>query len=78
MLYKHVYFILILQGSAAVGSLSKEDAAYICVEALDHLPQKGLIFEVTEAIYMSNFEEIYQQKYFLSSLLWHHIMFWAT
>ncbi|KAK9281022.1 hypothetical protein L1049_003914 [Liquidambar formosana] len=34
------------QGSAAVGSLSKEDAAFICVEALDAVPQKGLVFEV--------------------------------
>ncbi|KAK6128069.1 hypothetical protein DH2020_038197 [Rehmannia glutinosa] len=34
------------EGSAAKGSLSKEDAAFICVEALDNVPQKGLIFEV--------------------------------
>ncbi|PSS18097.1 Sanguinarine reductase [Actinidia chinensis var. chinensis] len=34
------------EGSASQGSLSKEDAAFICVEALDAVPQKGLIFEV--------------------------------
>ncbi|KAF8401068.1 hypothetical protein HHK36_014371 [Tetracentron sinense] len=34
------------EGSAAQGSLSKEDAAFICVEALDAVPQRGLIFEV--------------------------------
>ncbi|CAA0816173.1 NAD(P)-binding Rossmann-fold superfamily protein [Striga hermonthica] len=34
------------EGSAAKGSISKEDAAFICVEALDNVPQKGLIFEV--------------------------------
>lgn len=36
------------QGCAANGSLSKEDAAFICVEALDSIPQTGLIFEVCE------------------------------
>ncbi|XP_010273932.1 PREDICTED: uncharacterized protein LOC104609342 isoform X2 [Nelumbo nucifera] len=34
------------EGSAAQGRLSKEDAAFICVEALDAVPQRGLIFEV--------------------------------
>ncbi|KAL2468535.1 NAD(P)-binding Rossmann-fold superfamily protein [Forsythia ovata] len=34
------------EGSATQGSLSKEDAAFICVEALDAVPQKGLVFEV--------------------------------
>ncbi|XP_051116039.1 uncharacterized protein LOC127241161 [Andrographis paniculata] len=34
------------EGSAAKGSLSKGDAALICVEALDNVPQKGLTFEV--------------------------------
>jgi len=34
------------EGSAAQGSLSKEDAAFICMEALDAVPQRGLIFEV--------------------------------
>lgn len=28
------------------GTLTKEDAAFICVEALDAVPEKGLIFEV--------------------------------
>ncbi|CAL2245034.1 unnamed protein product [Prunus armeniaca] len=34
------------QGSSAKGTLSKEDAAFICVEAVDAVPQKGFIFEV--------------------------------
>jgi len=35
-----------MQGVAAKGRISKEDAATICVEALDGIPQKTLIFEV--------------------------------
>ncbi|XP_042384874.1 uncharacterized protein At2g37660, chloroplastic-like isoform X1 [Zingiber officinale] len=34
------------KGDAAKGSLSKEDAAVICVEALESPPEEGLIFEV--------------------------------
>ncbi|XP_009599555.1 uncharacterized protein [Nicotiana tomentosiformis] len=34
------------EGCASQGTLSKEDAAFICVEALDTVPQTGLIFEV--------------------------------
>lgn len=34
------------EGVASKGRLSKEDAARICVEALDAVPPKGLIFEV--------------------------------
>ncbi|ONI15408.1 hypothetical protein PRUPE_3G042700 [Prunus persica] len=34
------------QGSSAKGTLGKEDAAFICVEAVDAVPQKGFIFEV--------------------------------
>ncbi|XP_058079129.1 uncharacterized protein LOC131227358 isoform X2 [Magnolia sinica] len=34
------------EGSAAQGRVSKEDAALICVEALDPVPQTGLVFEV--------------------------------
>lgn len=34
------------QGVAGKGKLSKEDAALICAEALDAIPQKGLILEV--------------------------------
>ncbi|KAJ6932766.1 hypothetical protein NC651_008251 [Populus alba x Populus x berolinensis] len=34
------------KGSAEKGSLSKEDAAFICVEALDVVPQVGFTFEV--------------------------------
>ena len=35
-----------MQGVAAKGRISKEDAATICVEALDAIPQTTLIFEV--------------------------------
>ncbi|GAB2269146.1 hypothetical protein Dimus_004073 [Dionaea muscipula] len=34
------------EGVAAKGSLSKEDAAFICVEALESVPPAGLVFEV--------------------------------
>lgn len=34
------------EGVAAKGKISKEDAAVICVEALDAVPQSGLVFEV--------------------------------
>lgn len=34
------------QGVAAKGRISKEDAAFICVEALEAVPPKGLFFEV--------------------------------
>lgn len=34
------------KGVAAKGRISKEDAATICVEALDGIPRKTLIFEV--------------------------------
>ncbi|XP_017407048.2 uncharacterized protein At2g37660, chloroplastic isoform X2 [Vigna angularis] len=34
------------QGCAASGSISKEDAAFVCVAALDCTPQTGFIFEV--------------------------------
>lgn len=34
------------QGSAVQGCLSKEDAAFICMEALDAVPKRGLVFEV--------------------------------
>ncbi|RYQ88797.1 hypothetical protein Ahy_B09g095784 isoform B [Arachis hypogaea] len=34
------------QGCAASGSISKEDAAFVCVQALDCVPQSGFIFEV--------------------------------
>ncbi|XP_075664730.1 uncharacterized protein LOC142634317 isoform X4 [Castanea sativa] len=34
------------EGSAARRNLSKEDAAFICVQALDAVPQRGFIFEV--------------------------------
>ncbi|KAF5466385.1 hypothetical protein F2P56_016311 [Juglans regia] len=34
------------EGSAARGNLSKEDAAFICVEAVEAVPQRGFMFEV--------------------------------
>ncbi|XP_040873183.1 uncharacterized protein [Glycine max] len=34
------------EGCAARGSISKEDAAFVCVAALDCVPQTGFIFEV--------------------------------
>nr|GEV13267.1 hypothetical protein [Tanacetum cinerariifolium] len=34
------------EGCSANGSLSKEDAAFICIEALDVMPERGLVFEV--------------------------------
>lgn len=34
------------KGCADSGSLSKEDAAFVCVEALECVPQTGFIFEV--------------------------------
>nr|XP_010936962.1 uncharacterized protein LOC105056453 isoform X3 [Elaeis guineensis] len=40
------HIVLLSQGVAAKGKLSKEDAAVICVEALDAVPQRGLVFEV--------------------------------
>ncbi|MQM19822.1 hypothetical protein Taro_052835, partial [Colocasia esculenta] len=33
------------EGVASTGRLSEEDAALICVEALDAIPQKGVVFE---------------------------------
>lgn len=71
------------QGSATRGSLSKEDSAFICVEALDAIPQKGLIFEVCLAYIISlirsgdEFEVIFYSSYLLvqdehfSKSLWH-------
>lgn len=44
--YLYEFINSLWQGSATRGSLSKEDAAFICVEALDAVPEKGLIFEV--------------------------------
>ncbi|XP_038718974.1 uncharacterized protein At5g02240 isoform X2 [Tripterygium wilfordii] len=35
------------EGCAVRGTLSKEDAAFICIEALDAIPQKGFTFEVS-------------------------------
>ena len=45
-LYSYTSFSCSWQGSAAKGTLSKEDAAFICVEAVDAVPQGGFSFEV--------------------------------
>ena len=42
------------QGCATQGSLSKEDAAFICAEALDAVPGKGFIFEVWQSYFILN------------------------
>ncbi|KVH92920.1 NAD(P)-binding domain-containing protein [Cynara cardunculus var. scolymus] len=34
------------EGCTVNGSLSKEDAAFVCIEALDVVPERGLVFEV--------------------------------
>lgn len=48
MLYHDTSTYSSWQGCAARGTLSKEDAAFICIEALDAIPQKGFIFEVSQ------------------------------
>ncbi|KAF5178938.1 NAD(P)-binding Rossmann-fold superfamily protein [Thalictrum thalictroides] len=52
------------EGSAAQGKLSKEDAAFICVQALDVVPQRGVAFEV-----VNGDENISDWKEYLSSLI---------
>ncbi|KAH7565581.1 hypothetical protein JRO89_XS09G0230200 [Xanthoceras sorbifolium] len=52
------------EGCAASGSLSKEDAASICVEALETIPQKGLIFEV-----VNGEEKVSDWKEYLTRLM---------
>lgn len=42
--------LLLQQGCAASGSLSKEDAAFVCVSALECVPQTGFIFEVANGV----------------------------
>lgn len=37
---------MVIQGCAGSGSLSKEDAAFVCVAALECVPQTGFTFEV--------------------------------
>lgn len=38
------------QGCAVKGTLNKEDAAFICAEAIDAIPPKGFTFEVNKNI----------------------------
>ncbi|KAF6157112.1 hypothetical protein GIB67_041573 [Kingdonia uniflora] len=52
------------KGSAAQGRLSKEDAAFICIQALDSVPQKGLVFEVANGD-----ENVSDWKEFFASLV---------
>ncbi|CAM8941782.1 unnamed protein product [Rhodiola kirilowii] len=48
------------EGCASTGSISKEDAAFICVEALDAVPQKGLVIEVANGKEsVSNWKELF-------------------
>ncbi|EPS64436.1 hypothetical protein M569_10346, partial [Genlisea aurea] len=51
------------KGVSAQGSLRKEDAAFICVEALDHVPSAGLTFEV-----VNGGEKVSDWKTFFSTL----------
>ncbi|CAM8940737.1 unnamed protein product [Rhodiola kirilowii] len=47
------------EGCSSTGSISKEDAAFICVEALDAIPQKGLVIEVANGNEsVSNWKEL--------------------
>ncbi|CAM8934618.1 unnamed protein product [Rhodiola kirilowii] len=47
------------EGCSSTGSISKEDAAFICVEALDAIPQKGLVIEVANGKEsVSNWKEL--------------------
>lgn len=48
-----------LQGCSAKGSLSKEDAAVICVEALSAVPQGGFAFEVAVTFCLFYIAEVY-------------------
>ncbi|PIA28482.1 hypothetical protein AQUCO_06900038v1 [Aquilegia coerulea] len=52
------------EGSATQGKLSKEDAAFICVQALDVVPQRGVAFEV-----VNGDEKISDWKEYLSALI---------
>ncbi|CAN6701241.1 unnamed protein product [Malus baccata var. baccata] len=52
------------QGSAAKGTLSKEDAAFICAEAVGVVPQRGFIFEV-----VNGDEKVSDWKEFLNAML---------
>lgn len=59
-------FVLSLQGCAEKGSLSKEDAAFICGEALEVIPQGGgFIFEVWEIFKHNNLWFLFVSQLFL-------------
>ena len=45
------------QDAATKGSLSKEDAARICIEALSVIPPTGLIFEVHNNVLCFQYKE---------------------
>eukprot|EP01018_Ginkgo_biloba_P005324 Gb_11588 [translate_table: standard] len=48
------------EGCSGNGTLSKEDAAAICVEALGAPPQEGLIFEVANGdVKVQNWKELF-------------------
>ncbi|KAH9620111.1 hypothetical protein KSS87_009893 [Heliosperma pusillum] len=52
------------EGVAAKGSLSKEDASFICVEALESIPDAGLIIEVANGE-----EKVSDWKQFFAELM---------
>lgn len=52
------------EGSAAQGKLSREDAAFICVQALDVVPRRGVVFEV-----VNGDENVLDWKEHLTSLI---------
>ncbi|XP_074294851.1 uncharacterized protein LOC141622754 isoform X1 [Silene latifolia] len=52
------------EGVAAKGSLSKEDASFICVEALESIPDTGLIIEVANGE-----EKVSDWKQFFAELM---------
>ncbi|KAI7746129.1 hypothetical protein M8C21_032308 [Ambrosia artemisiifolia] len=54
------------KGCTTNGSLSKEDAAFVCIEALDVVPEKELVFEVVNgeenvSNWKDQFEKLMQQ-----------------
>ncbi|KAI4329097.1 hypothetical protein L6164_021398 [Bauhinia variegata] len=52
------------EGCAARGSLSKEDAAFLCVQSLDCVPKTGFIFEV-----VNGEQKVSDWKEFLAGLI---------
>lgn len=57
-----------MQDEAITGSITREDAAAICVRALSRPPQQALIFEVLTAAF-SPFRSLFEQEPF-SQAFW--------